>query len=239
MAAQRPSIFARLTNIRNASLPSPVLGEGRHRGLSGGRIAVRRRAILTVPERASVHIHANLIGAALALKKQPTTAPSRQARRNRRRSIRLKAGLLRRALGSGGMSAPELAQIRPLMPTALSKMRFIAVAHLLVCYDQTHWPRRIGLRPCDARYEWDRGSARGQMQKLSAGKFHRDSPRHRRRLLGGGDDSIELIVANSIEELHHQPGRDQGELTDACLRILVRSDERRQAWHLCTSDWSG
>jgi cold shock protein len=54
MAAQRPSIFARLTNIRNASLPSPVLGEGRHRGLSGGRIAVRRRAILMVPENALV-----------------------------------------------------------------------------------------------------------------------------------------------------------------------------------------
>jgi hypothetical protein len=34
MAAQRPSIFARLTSIRNASLPSPVFGEGRHSGLA-------------------------------------------------------------------------------------------------------------------------------------------------------------------------------------------------------------
>ena len=35
-----------------------------------------------------------------------------------------------------------------------------------------HRPRRIGLRPCDARHGRQRGSARGQMQKLSAGKFH-------------------------------------------------------------------
>src|SRR5215472_14412308 len=39
-------------------------------------------------------------------------------------------------------------------------------------HDQTHWPRRIGLRPCDARDGRERGSARSQMQKLSAGKFH-------------------------------------------------------------------
>ena len=39
--------------------------------------------------------------------------------------------------------------------------------------NQTHWPRRIGLRPCDPRHGRERGSARGQMQKLSAGKFHR------------------------------------------------------------------
>ena len=35
-----------------------------------------------------------------------------------------------------------------------------------------HRPRRIGLRPCDARHGRQRSSARGQMQKLSAGKFH-------------------------------------------------------------------
>src|SRR5262245_65778082 len=38
--------------------------------------------------------------------------------------------------------------------------------------EQTHRPRRIGLRPRYARYSWERGSARGQMQKISAGKFH-------------------------------------------------------------------
>src|SRR2546427_2789238 len=34
MAAQRPSIFARLTSVRNASLPSPTLRECCHGGLA-------------------------------------------------------------------------------------------------------------------------------------------------------------------------------------------------------------
>jgi len=38
--------------------------------------------------------------------------------------------------------------------------------------DNPHRPRRIGLRPCDARHGGQRGSAGGQMQKISAGKFH-------------------------------------------------------------------
>ena len=39
--------------------------------------------------------------------------------------------------------------------------------------DDAHRPRRIGLRPRDARHGRQRGSARGQMQKLpSVGKFH-------------------------------------------------------------------
>jgi hypothetical protein len=42
--------------------------------------------------------------------------------------------------------------------------------------DQTHWPRRIGLRPCDSRDGWQRGSACCQMQKISAGKFHVEPP---------------------------------------------------------------
>src|SRR5215470_6219006 len=37
-------------------------------------------------------------------------------------------------------------------------------------------PRRIGLRPRYARYSRQRGSARGQMQKISAGKFHYEPP---------------------------------------------------------------
>ena len=44
--------------------------------------------------------------------------------------------------------------------------------------DDVHRPRRIGLRSCDARDDRQRGSARGQMQKSSAGKFHRDLPFH-------------------------------------------------------------
>ena len=43
--------------------------------------------------------------------------------------------------------------------------------------DQSHRPRRIGLRPRHARYSRYRGSAGGQMQKLpSVGKFRFNSP---------------------------------------------------------------
>src|SRR5262249_55276381 len=38
--------------------------------------------------------------------------------------------------------------------------------------DDAHGPRRIGLRPSDTRQSRQRGRARGQMQKSSAGKFH-------------------------------------------------------------------
>src|SRR5262249_59505242 len=39
--------------------------------------------------------------------------------------------------------------------------------------DDAHRPRRIGLRPRDPRYGRQRGSAGGEMQKLSSvGKFH-------------------------------------------------------------------
>ena len=38
--------------------------------------------------------------------------------------------------------------------------------------EQTHRPRRISLRPRKPRHGRQRGSACGQMQKLSAGKFH-------------------------------------------------------------------
>jgi hypothetical protein len=38
--------------------------------------------------------------------------------------------------------------------------------------DDAHRPRRIGLRPCDARHDRQRGSASGQIQEFAAGKFH-------------------------------------------------------------------
>src|SRR5262245_59364241 len=38
--------------------------------------------------------------------------------------------------------------------------------------NKAYRPRWIGLRPCDARDGGQRGSARGQKQKFSAGKFH-------------------------------------------------------------------
>src|SRR4029077_5435810 len=47
--------------------------------------------------------------------------------------------------------------------------------------DNCDRPCRICLALCNARHGWDRGSARGQMQKLSAKKFHFESPRRRGR----------------------------------------------------------
>ena len=38
-------------------------------------------------------------------------------------------------------------------------------------HDDAHRPRRIGLRPSEARHGRQRGSARGQMQKLRRGSF--------------------------------------------------------------------
>src|SRR5215471_19392639 len=43
-------------------------------------------------------------------------------------------------------------------------------------HNDPHGPRRIGLRPRDARYRRQRGSARGQMQEFAAGKFQFDPP---------------------------------------------------------------
>src|SRR5262245_56518075 len=46
-----------------------------------------------------------------------------------------------------------------------------------VADDDTHGPRRVGLRPSDARHSRERGSARGQVEKLSSvGKFHLNPP---------------------------------------------------------------
>ena len=43
-------------------------------------------------------------------------------------------------------------------------------------YEHRDRPRRIGLRAGQMRQRWKRGSARGQMQKLSARKFHKSPP---------------------------------------------------------------
>src|SRR5437870_5608548 len=44
--------------------------------------------------------------------------------------------------------------------------------------DDAHRPRRIGLRPCNARHGGQRGGARGQVQEFAAGKFHLNLPSH-------------------------------------------------------------
>src|SRR5215471_1904526 len=70
-----------------------------------------------------------------------------------------------------------------------------ATAEAILSLPPTHWPGddvrragrrerhdnayrspRIRLRPRQARYGWQRDSARGQMQKISAGKFHDGLP---------------------------------------------------------------
>src|SRR5262249_58968319 len=38
--------------------------------------------------------------------------------------------------------------------------------------NDAHRPRRIGLCPCNPRHRRQRGSARGQMEKISTGKLH-------------------------------------------------------------------
>src|SRR5262249_5290835 len=43
-------------------------------------------------------------------------------------------------------------------------------------HNHPHWPRWIGLRPSETRGGRERGSARGQMEKISAGKFHFEPP---------------------------------------------------------------
>jgi hypothetical protein len=40
------------------------------------------------------------------------------------------------------------------------------------------YPRRVGLRPSEARDGRERSSASGQMQKITAGKFHLNLPSH-------------------------------------------------------------
>src|SRR5262249_59827189 len=43
-------------------------------------------------------------------------------------------------------------------------------------YEEAPRRRRVGLRPRDARHRRQRGNARGQLQKISAGKFHFELP---------------------------------------------------------------
>jgi len=57
--------------------------------------------------------------------------------------------------------------------------------------NQPHRPGRIGLRPCNTRDSRQRGSAGGQMQKLSAvGKFHLNLPSSFDDLVGAGEQAI-------------------------------------------------
>ena len=58
-------------------------------------------------------------------------------------------------------------------------------------HNQTHRPGRIGLRPRDARYSRQRGSANGEMQKITARKFHWRPPPNRARAKKGAGTWID------------------------------------------------
>src|SRR5262245_31296112 len=63
-------------------------------------------------------------------------------------------------------------------------------------HDQTHRPRRIGLRPRETRHDRQRGGARGQMQKSTTGKFHFEPPfTSFDDLVGAGEQSGAFTLA--------------------------------------------
>src|SRR5262249_38112649 len=63
-------------------------------------------------------------------------------------------------------------------------------------HDQTHRPRWIGLRPSKARDSRERGSGRGHMQKLPAGKFHSEPP--------SSFTSLDHLVGGYEERIGHR-----------------------------------
>ena len=69
------------------------------------------------------------------------------------------AGFRRRMVGQAAPTAIGRSGVRRCRPPAGGKAN-----------NDPHRPRRIGLRPCDPRYRWQRGSTRGQMQKSCGGK---------------------------------------------------------------------
>src|SRR5262249_3303587 len=57
-------------------------------------------------------------------------------------------------------------------------------------HDHAHRPRRIGVRPCQARAGRQRSSTRSKLQKISAGKFHEPPSRFISldHLVGAGEE---------------------------------------------------
>src|SRR5262245_25875386 len=62
-------------------------------------------------------------------------------------------------------------------PLTYQSRRDVRAASGREANNDAHRPRRIGLRPSEARYSRQHGDARGQMQELSTvGKFHFEPP---------------------------------------------------------------
>src|SRR5262249_28516432 len=82
--------------------------------------------------------------------------------------------------------------------------------------------RRIGLCPCDARHGRQRGSARGQMQKISAGKFHFEPPSGHR----AAEQRDELAAFHSITSSARASsvGGTSRPIALAALRLITSSN---------------
>ena len=80
---------------------------------------------------------------------------------------------LRGAIGAGARPVLDHERLaKPFrQPLAHQACEDIGPAAGRIWHDQTHWSRRIGLRPCDTPHSRECGSARGQMQKSTRGRF--------------------------------------------------------------------
>src|SRR5262245_36475625 len=67
--------------------------------------------------------------------------------------------------------------------------------------DNAHRPRRIGLRLRYARHHRQRGNARGEMQKLTTGKFHGVLPDHFAEIKLGAALTATLITSTAFRML--------------------------------------
>jgi ABC transporter substrate binding protein len=96
------------------------------------------------------------------------------------------------ALAPDVILAHGVSSVRPLLQATRSVPIVFPIAGDPVgAGDHAHRPRRIGLRPSDPRHRQP-GCARGEMQKLSAGKFHFQSP-HGEQSEADGSPSMLLL----------------------------------------------